>query len=54
MQPKVAVTRRRVEIQLGLIFLDYINTSTYVENKNISTWAEIKKTISSIFISHDL
>ena len=35
-------------------FLGYMSTSTRVENKNSSTQVEIKNTICSIFIRHDL
>ena len=45
---KGAVTCGQVEICLG-----YMNTSTCIEN-NISTWAEIKNTICSMFICHDI
>ena len=31
-----------------------MNTSTRVENKNISTQAELKNTISSMFIGHNI
>ena len=36
------------------MFLGYISTSVRVENKNISTRAEIKSIICGIFIPHDL
>ena len=38
----------------GWIFLGYMNTLARVENKNISTQAEVKNTISSVFIRHDI
>ena len=36
------------------IILGYMDTSTRVENKNISTRAELKNTICSMFIRHDI
>ena len=32
----------------------YMDTSTRVEDKNISTWAELKNIIFSMFIRHDI
>ena len=40
-------------LSLAEFFLCYMNTSPRVENKNISTRAEIKNTICSMFIRHD-
>ena len=49
-QSKGAVTCRQVEISSRTeICLGYMSTSTRVENKNISTRAEIKNTICSMF-----
>ena len=36
------------------IFLCYMSTSIRVENKNISTRAELRNTICSMFIRHDI
>ena len=36
------------------IILGYMDTSTRVEDKNISTRAELKNTIFSMFIRHDM
>ena len=45
--PRVEISSR-AEICLG-----YMNASTRVENKNISSQVEIKNTICSVFILHD-
>ena len=44
---------RAAILSLAEFFLCYMNTSPRVENKNISTQAEIKNTICSMFIRHD-
>ena len=52
---KTSWNSARVEISFRVkLFLSSMNTSTRVEIKNISTWAEIKNTICSIFMRHDL
>ena len=52
---QTSLNSARVEISSGAeICLGYMNTSTRVENKNISTRAKIKNTICSMFIRHDI